>query len=79
MCTALPFGFAAAPIVFSKVMREIVKYMRSMWIRLLPFMDDFLFLHESLEGALKLVDIVIDIFSKAGALINFEKSNLKPS
>ena len=50
-CTALPFGFAAAPIVFSKVMRELVKYMRSLGIRLLPFMDDFLFFHESFEGA----------------------------
>ena len=50
ICTALPFGFAAAPIVFSKVMRELVKYMRSLGIWLLPFMDDFLFFHESFEG-----------------------------
>ena len=29
VCTALPFGFAAAPIVFSKTMRELVKYWRA--------------------------------------------------
>ena len=29
VCTALPFGFAAAPIVFSKTIRELVKYWRS--------------------------------------------------
>ncbi len=51
MCSALPFGFAAAPVVFSKVMRELVKHLRSLGIRLLPFMDDLLFLKRSFEKA----------------------------
>ncbi len=51
MCTALPFGFSAAPVVFSKVMRELVKWWRSQGIRVLPYMDDFLFFHQTKEGA----------------------------
>ncbi len=28
LCTALPFGFAPAPVIFTKVVRVIVKHMR---------------------------------------------------
>ncbi len=78
MCSALPFGFAAAPIVFSKVMRALVKHFRSLGIRLFPFMDDLLFLERSFEKAEKLVKLVEKKLSDAGMLVNGEKSELIP-
>lgn len=39
----LPFGLAPACYVFTKVMRQLVHSWRSRGIRLIPYIDDFLF------------------------------------
>ena len=42
-CRALPFGWGRSVLWFSKLMRPVVKYIRTMWrYRLLPWVDDFL-------------------------------------
>ncbi len=38
----LPFGLSTAPLVFSKVMRELVMHWRWRGIRVLPHLDDFM-------------------------------------
>ena len=43
-CTALPFGLATAPRIFTKVMRAVVGYVRGGGTRCLPYLDDFLFM-----------------------------------
>ncbi len=40
----LPFGLSTAPWVFSKVIRELVMLWRKEGIRVLPYLDDFLFM-----------------------------------
>ncbi len=40
----LPFGLSTAPWVLSKVMRELVMLWRKEGIRVLPCLDDFLFM-----------------------------------
>jgi hypothetical protein len=42
--SSLPFGVATAPWAFSKVMRELCEVLRSRGIRMLNYLDDFLFL-----------------------------------
>ncbi len=37
----LPFGLAAVPWVFSKVMRELVMFWKKGGINVLPYLDDF--------------------------------------
>ena len=40
----LPFGLSTPPWVFSKVIRKLVMYWRREGIKLLPYLDDFLFM-----------------------------------
>ena len=40
----LPFGLSTAPWVFSKVTRELAMYWRKGGIKLLPYLDDFMFM-----------------------------------
>lgn len=51
VCTCLPFGLSPAPAVFSKVMREIVGHLRSKGVRVLPYLDDFLFFAKTVQEA----------------------------
>ena len=44
---ALPFGFATAPRVFSKIMQEAMKILREKSIRLIQYLDDILILASS--------------------------------
>ncbi len=42
--SCLPFGLSTASWVFFKAMRELVMYWRKGGIRLLPYLDEFLFM-----------------------------------
>jgi hypothetical protein len=44
----LPFGLATACFVVTKILKQLVQYWRSMGIRLIPYIDDFLFICGSL-------------------------------
>jgi hypothetical protein len=75
----LPFGLASSPWAFTKVLRQLVKYWRGLGIRLLPYLDDFLFMSRSREGALQLSSRILRDFRNAGFVVNMEKSMLVPS
>jgi hypothetical protein len=42
-----PFGFATACFVFTKLIRQLLRRWRSFGIRLIPYIDDFLFFASS--------------------------------
>ena len=44
--TCLPFGLAAAPRVFAKVMKPVVGFIRSKGVRCVVYIDDFLLMHQ---------------------------------
>ena len=50
----LPFGLASSPWAFTKVLRQSIKQWRSLGIRLLPYLDDFMFMSPSFEETLEL-------------------------
>ena len=56
-----------------------MKYWRGLGIRLLPYMDDFLFMSKSREEALQLSSRILKDFREAGFVVNMEKSMLLPS
>jgi hypothetical protein len=58
----LPFGLASSPWAFTKVLRQLVKYWRSRGIRLLPYLDDFLFMAISFVEASELAARVLRDF-----------------
>ena len=73
----LPFGLATAPWAFSKVMREVCDVLRSHGIRLLNYLDDFLFLcNPKLGLAEREKAYIMSVFNAAGLTINAAKSQL---
>jgi hypothetical protein len=50
-CAALPFGLSTAPAVFTKFVRPLVRLWRGRGWRVLPYLDDFLFLFASQQEA----------------------------
>ena len=75
----LPFGLSTAPWVFSKVMRELVMFWRRSGIRVLPYLDDFLFLEQGEQACLQMSRRVESDFFAAGLQINKEKCCRTPS
>ncbi len=63
---ALPFGWTSAPWVFTKVMRVAAAALRSRGIRLLVYLDDWLFLAPSQAAALASRIAVAQTFSDLG-------------
>lgn len=76
--TCLPFGLSSAPYTFSKLMKPIVKFLRSLNILCVNYLDDYLIIGESFKKCSKNVSICLKLFQSLGLIINFEKSVLIP-
>lgn len=50
---SLPFGLSSAPWAFTKILRPAIPHLRRLVIRLVVYLDDFLIVHSSEEGARK--------------------------
>ena len=74
----LPFGLCSAPRVFTKLLRPVVAYLRSLGIRLIIYLDDLLILNGSISGLLHDLKIVIDLLELLGFIINCKKSVFTP-
>ncbi len=75
----LPFGLSTAPWVFSKVMRELVMFWRRDSIKVLPYLDDFLFMKHGFWQCARLARRVEGDFIRAGLKINVPKCNTIPA
>ena len=76
--TVLPFGHCCSPYFFNKVLRPVVTYLRSIGLRTVLYVDDFIMfapLHHIYEHR----DLFIELLQSLGWTINFEKSDLMPS
>ena len=47
--SALPFGLAEGPRVFTKIMKPVIGILRKLGIRLIIYLDDMLIMAESIE------------------------------
>lgn len=77
-CTALPFGLSTAPRVFTKVMRAFVGHLRGRGIRVLPYLDDFLFCLESAEEAEQAAKYIDNLLLSLGLRRNRTKGSWLP-
>ena len=75
----LPFGLSTAPWVFSKVMRELVMYWRREGIKVLPYLDDFMFMKHGFLQCASLARRVEGDFIRAGLKINVPKCHSVPA
>lgn len=74
----LPFGLSLAPFIFTKVTRQLIQFWREQGIRVLGYIDDFLFVASSREEAIKLRSQILSDLSKSG-FVKSQKSMLEPS
>lgn len=77
MCMA--FGLSPAPRSFTKLLRVVVAFLRKRGVRLVVYLDDFLIMNETREGALADLQAALDLLQALGFLINWEKSVKEPS
>lgn len=77
--TALPFGLSTAPRVFTRVTRAVLAHLRRNGVMVFAYLDDWLVLGNSQQGALASTNATVSLLTKLGWLINVEKSNLVPT
>lgn len=75
----LPFGLSVAPYIYTKLMKPIMTYLRSLGYVSVNYLDDILVLGNSLEACEKNVQATCELLEKLGLIINLEKSKLLPS
>jgi hypothetical protein len=76
---ALPFGWSLSPHVFTKTMRVPAARLRSLGVRLLVYLDDWLFLAPSRPAALETRSTVVRVFRDLGLQRNPTKGVWEPS
>ncbi|CAI7792704.1 unnamed protein product [Closterium sp. NIES-53] len=76
---SLPFGLATAPFVFTQLIKQLSRRWREQGIRVIPYVDDILFLCQSKAHAQAICQRVILVRKEAGFVINAKKSQLSPS
>ena len=76
--TVLPFGHCCSPYFFNKVLRPVITYLRSIGIRTVLYVDDFI-VFAPLNLVYEHRNLFIDLLQSLGLTINFEKSDLVPS
>lgn len=75
----LPFGLSTAPFVFTKIMKPVVGYLRSKGLLSNIYLDDLLCIGDSYESCSHNLELSCKLFESLGLIINWEKSNLRPS
>jgi hypothetical protein len=75
--SVLPFGLRDACFIFTKIMSVPVRYLRKRGLRVLPYLDDFLFaLRRACPGT---ANMIVELLQSLGFVINFGKSVLSPT
>lgn len=76
---SLPFGISIAPLIFTKLMKVPISYLRRLGIRLIIYLDDILIMNQSSQNCLLDAQTCMEILEGLGFLINKIKSVLVPS
>ena len=74
----LAFGISSAPLIFTKVMRSLIKYWRSQAIKIACFIDDGAGFEEGKGLALTKSSFVRQSLFRAGFVVNVGKSEWDP-
>jgi len=75
----LPFGPPLSPLVFTKILRPVLRWARSKGIRISAYLDDLVILASSKALAKEHTSIVTNMLQRLGFLINDSKSALRPT
>lgn len=75
----LPFGLNVAPYIFTKIMKEVTRYLRRKNILLVVYLDDILIIGSNKAECQSNTVMTATLLQKLGFIINIEKSQLIPS
>ena len=76
---SLCFGLSSAPRVFTKLMKPVVDYIRSMGIRCVIYLDDILIMARSPGESRRHTQLVLDLLRYLGLLVKPSKVVAEPS
>lgn len=76
--TALPYGLSVAPRIFTKIMREVMTYLRRQGLKSVFFLDDILCIGNDYNECLHNVQQTVKLLECLGFVINTQKSVLEP-
>lgn len=76
--SVLPFGLASSPFIFSKCLKEIVKFWRKNAINIVLYLDDGFGISDSFDESKQDSDFVKQSLVAAGFLVNEKKSIFFP-
>lgn len=76
--SAMPYGLSVAPRVFTKVMKEVMAYLRRQGHQSVIYLDDILCIANNVEKCTDNVNKTIRLLERLGFIINNEKSSLEP-
>ena len=74
-----PFGLLCALLVFTKVMKPVVAFLRERGIRLINYLDDLLIISSSLQSLTTQINLIQELFQALGLVINENKSHMVPT
>ena len=77
--TCLPFGLCTSPYIFTKILKPVLKLLRSRGFMSVAYLDDLLCIANTFEECVINVSETINLLQSLGFIINFKKSNLTPS
>jgi hypothetical protein len=74
----LPFGLSLSPLVFTKVLRPVLKWARRKGIRLAAYLDDILIVAKDIPTSQRHTQMVLSKLQEVGFLVKASKSSLNP-
>ncbi len=77
--TCLPFGLNIAPYIYTKLMKPVLSNMRCFGIKCVSFLDDCMIIGDDEGQCRTYVQYTCKLYSRLGLIVNFEKSQIKPS
>jgi hypothetical protein len=77
--TCLPFGLTASSKIFTKILKPIIKILRSQDHRIVAYLDDLIIMACTKQEALICTNYLITYLQDHGFIINEKKSCLFPS
>lgn len=75
---ALPYGLSVAPWVFTKIMKEVVNYLRSNGHKSVIYLDDILCIGDTYSECYRNVRETLSLLECLGFIVNYKKSVLEP-
>ena len=77
--SCLPFGLSKAPYVFTKVLKPVMAFLRTLGFISVIYLDDILCIGRTREKCSLNVDRTVSLLRWLGFIINDKKCNLSPS